>query len=205
MARIQAALLATAVLAIPAALPAITSASASQQAAKGVQLWTLSFMPGELKSYVHPATGNAYWYFTYVVVNNTGSEKMWAPTIELFDGKGNLMPTGREVPSDVHRAIKQSFKDGAVEDQFEVLGKLPIGPENGKEGLCVWKAAKLDSTDLAIFVRGLSNETKRVQETPDAQPSTLRRTMRLDYKVGADERATGSDVIPQTGSEWIFR
>lgn len=190
----------TAAALAPSMAPAPQGATGS-----GAQVWTLDFMPGDLKVYIDPTSGNAYWYFTYVVVNRTGRERMWAPTIELFDGKGNLMQTGREVPGEIHEAIKNSFKDGGVQDQFEVLGKLPIGTENGREGLCVWRAGKLDSTDLTIFVRGLSNDFKKEQPTPDAAPVTVRRSLRLDYKVGSDERATGGRAASQTGREWVYR
>lgn len=185
---------------VPAVLLAVSSTSAVVD-----KSWTMDFRPGDLKVFIEPTTGDPYWYFTYVVVNNTGNERMWAPSIELFDGAGKLMPTGRDVPGTIHDAIQATFTDGAVDDQFEVLGKLPIGEENGKEGLCVWKASNLDSTDLTIFVKGISSELKRSEEVAGQPPVMLRRSMRLDFKVRADERMMGHRKADQTALTWVFR
>ncbi|MDA0802516.1 MAG: hypothetical protein O2819_01995 [Planctomycetota bacterium] len=175
------------------------------QSSQGIQVWTMDFKPGELRVFIDVATGDAYWYLTYVVENHTGRERMWAPTVDLFDGKGKILPSGREIPIEIHDAIKAKFKDGGVQDQFEVLGTIAIGRENGKEGLCIWKAAELDSTDLTVFVRGLSNDFKKERVSQDEEPVTLRRTLRLDYKVGSDERAGGGITARATDSEWVYR
>ena len=65
----------------------------------GPQIWTLDIKPGPLRLHVDPIDGKHYHYFTYQVVNSTKADRMFAPTIELFTDKGEILKSGDGVPS----------------------------------------------------------------------------------------------------------
>lgn len=163
--------------------PLTSSASQASAATAAVpgEAWTLTFKPGPLRLYVDPVDGRTYRYFTYRVTNSTGQDHMFAPRIELFTDKGEILRSGRGVPSEVTRRLRGLLKDPLLEDENQILGDLKQGKENAKDGLVIWAASDLDSNDLTIFVTGLSNDTTQVAHPLTGEDVTLRKTLRLDY------------------------
>ena len=51
----------------------------------------LTFRPGPLRM-TQAVDGYWYWYFTYEVVNRTGRDTMWAPSLVLYTDRGEIMP-----------------------------------------------------------------------------------------------------------------
>ena len=162
------------------------SAAPAPGASTWAEAWTLNFKPGPLRLYVDPITGQTYRYFTYRVINSTGKDHMFAPRIELFTDKGEILRSGRGVPSEVTRRLRGVLNDPLLEDENQILGDLKQGKENAKDGLVIWAASDLDSNDLTIFVTGLSNDIVRVPHPLTGEDVTLRKTLRLDYHVAGN-------------------
>ena len=59
--------------------------------------WELTFESGDLRLYVDEGTGQAYWYFTYKVINRTGKDQIRAPTFTLFTDVGEIIGSKRTV------------------------------------------------------------------------------------------------------------
>ena len=95
-----------AALAVLAVLLAISGALAYPKPAAVAPRWELEFEPGDLRLYVDPNEGGTYWYFTYMVTNRTGREQVWAPSFVLFTDVGEILPSGRGVPSRVAADIR---------------------------------------------------------------------------------------------------
>jgi hypothetical protein len=129
--------------------------------------WELEFTPGPLRIYLDSKDGKAFWYFTYTVANRTTRDRMWAPRMELFTDDGKIMSSGRDVPTRVKLDIKKFLGDPLLEDQNRIIGELLVGRENARNGLAVWPVKDLDTTDITLFVGGLSSDFEMVKNPKD--------------------------------------
>jgi hypothetical protein len=182
----------------------------------------LDFTASELRLFKDPESGEHFWFFTYEVVNNTGSDQRFAPRIELLSDEGHVVRQGDGVPGRVTKEIKAFLKNPLLEDQFEILGEVLQGKEHARTGLVVFRAPDLDDadaktkprvnakqdldhTELSVFVQGLSRETEKKVDAKTGATVTLRKTMRLDYQIPGNPSTSGTVVYPIHASEWIFR
>ena len=60
--------------------------------------WQFEFTPGPLRLYIDRDSQDAFWYFTYQVVNRTGRDRIWAPEFTLFTDDGAIVRSGEDVP-----------------------------------------------------------------------------------------------------------
>jgi len=148
--------------------------------------WEFDFLPGELRHFVDPVDGKAYWYLTYRVVNRTGSERMWAPTFQLYGDRGQLLSSGREVPARVTKALIDKAGTPFTQDQYQILGELRVGEENAKDGLVVFPSPDPEITELTLFVGGISSRINRDPDPVSGEPRTRRRHLRLDYLMAGE-------------------
>jgi hypothetical protein len=58
--------------------------------------WQLDFEPGQLRLYTDPIDGEHYWFFTYVITNNTGRDQLWAPFLRALHRSGRHPHRRRE-------------------------------------------------------------------------------------------------------------
>lgn len=156
--------------------------------------WELDFRPGPLRLFTD-TNGDAYWYFTYKVVNRTGKERMWAPRFEFFSDKGEIKASGRSVPTEVTRSILGLLKNPLLEDQNQIIGELRIGEENAKDGVVIWPAKDLGVTEFTVFVTGASGKIRKVPDPRNGNPLVERWTLRFNYLVPGDPVARGSTPV----------
>lgn len=169
------------------------------------QRWELEFEPGPLRLYVDPDLGESYWYFTYVVTNRTGREQVWAPTFTLYTDAGEILASGRGVPSAVNRALIELLGNELLETQNEIIGEIFYGREFAKEGLVVWPAQHLEVNEMSLFVAGTSGETATVVHPVTRATLVLRKTLERDYLVPGDAPGRGSEPVPLVAEQWIMR
>lgn len=167
--------------------------------------WELEFDSGPLRLYHDSASNKYFWYFTYTVINRTGADQLWAPKFTLFTDTGEIMDSGRGVPTSVVEDLMGLLGNELLEDQNEAIGDLLQGKENAKEGLVVWPADKLDVTEMSMFVAGISGETARVKNPVSGQEIILRKTLQRDYIVRGDAAARGSEPIEMSEERWVLR
>lgn len=166
----------------------------------------LDFKPTELRLFRDAESGRHYWYFTYEVVNKTGQDQRFAPRIELLTDEGRIVRQGDGVPGRVQKEIKAYLKNPLLEDQFEILGTVLQGEEHARTGLVVFTADELDPTELAVFVQGLSRETRKTENPKTGEQVTLRRNTRIDYLVAGDPQPKGTVHYPIVSvDDSIFR
>jgi len=189
-------------LASQATAPAIAAAPTAAS-----QAWTIDFKPGPLMLYYDPETARTYRYFTYRVTNRTGGDRMFAPRIELFTDKGEILQSGKGVSSEVTKRLRILLNDPLLEDENQILGDLLQGKEHAKDGLVIWRGSDMASNDLTIFVTGLSNDTIRVPHPVEDEEVLLRKTLRLDYQIpgNAEDRPTekANPVAPKSSDRAI--
>ncbi|MCP3905336.1 MAG: hypothetical protein GY715_17045 [Planctomycetes bacterium] len=167
--------------------------------------WELDFKPGPLRLYVDPIDGAAYWYFTYQILNRTGSDQVWAPTLVLFTDAGEILASGREVRPRIEESIRELLGNPLMETQNEIIGDLLQGREHARDGLVVWPAEETAVNEMSVFIGGLSGETARVRNPSTGEEIILRKTLQRDYLVRGDALARGSKPVELRGQRWVLR
>ena len=157
--------------------------------------WEIDFKPGAMRLYVDPTDGRYYWYFTYTVTNMGERDLVFAPRIELFLDSGEILRSGRGVPSRVFGQIRQLLGNALLEDQNRIIGDLRVGRENARTGIAVWPAEDQDVTELTLFFGGLSSEQKLVPHPETGKSVRLYRTLRREYVVPGDPVTRGSTPL----------
>jgi hypothetical protein len=158
--------------------------------------WELEFKPGPLRLYVDPVSGNSYWYFTYTVANYTDRDRMFAPKLELFTDEGEIIRSGRNVPSRINKQLRDYLANPLLEDQNRIIGELLVGRENARTGLAVWPINDLNVTQLTLFVAGLSSDAMVIVHPLTKKPVRLQRTLRREYLVPGNPSDRGSAPLP---------
>ena len=167
--------------------------------------WELTFESGDLRLYVDNESGQSYWYFTYKVINRTGKDQIWAPTFTLFTDVGEIMKSGREVPTRITADLLELLGNEFLQSQTAIIGEVRQGAEHAKEGLVVWPAQDTTVNELSLFVSGISGETARVANPLNGEQIILRKTLHREYLIRGSALARGSMPIELDREEWILR
>ncbi len=188
-----------------AVLLSSSSAVAYPRPAAVAPRWELEFEPGALRLYVDPDEGGAYWYFAYMVTNRTGRDQVWAPTFVLFTDVGEILASGRGVPSRVAADIKTLLGNEFLEHQNEIIGEIFHGRDHAKEGLVVWPARHLEVNELSLFIAGASGETANVVNPITGERVLLRKTLQRDYLIPGEAIARGGKPVELRAQRWVMR
>jgi hypothetical protein len=190
-----------------AVLLAISSVLAYPRPNSVATRWELEFKPGDLRLYMDPGEGEveAYWYFTYMVTNRTGRDQVWAPTFVLFTDEGEILPSGRGVPSRVAADIQELLANKFLEHQNEIIGEIYHGRDHAKEGLVVWPARTLDINEMSLFIGGVSGESVEIENPVTGRKVVLRKTLQRDYLIPGDAAARGSKPVEMKSQQWVMR
>lgn len=166
--------------------------------------WELDFRPGELRHFVDPVDGKAYWYFTYKVANRTGAERMWAPKFEFYGDRGQLLDGGKSVPTRVTKALLDKAGTEFTQDQYQILGPILVGEENAKDGLVVFPSLDPEITEITVFVGGVSSKIRREPDPVSGETRTQRRVLRLEFHVpGEAAKRPASPANPASSDERV--
>ena len=169
----------------------------------------VDFTPGAVRMFTTPS-GEHYWYMVYDVVNATGQDRTWAPSMTLFTDRGEVTTDGDGVPRTVHRAIMEHIGDPLLESKVAIIGTLRQGIGHARRGMAIWPATRSDVNELRIFVEGISPETAVVEHPITGEPMTLRKNLYLHYLIPGEAAVRGDDPVPvhpdYAGEEhWVLR
>ena len=167
--------------------------------------WELDFDPGPLRLYLDRQSGQRYWYFTYVVENDSGADRIWAPSFTLFSDDGEIIESGRDVPANVTESLITLLGNDLLEQQNEAIGDLFEGPEHAIDGIVIWPADNLKVNEISLFIAGVSGETARVMHPITGESLVLRKTLQRDYLIPGNAVALGSDPVELASERWILR
>ncbi|MCP4835965.1 MAG: hypothetical protein GY895_14520 [Phycisphaera sp.] len=193
--RISSAALAVLLFITTIAVNAVPAPAASAPSAVAGPDWEIDFTPGPLRLYVDPTDGRYYWYFIYTVTNLGERDLVFAPRIELFLDSGEILRSGRGVPTRVVGQIQKLLGDKLLEDQNRIIGDLRVGRENARTGIAMWPAEDQDVTELTLFFGGLSSDQKLVPHPETGKSVRLYRTLRREYVVPGDPVTRGSTPL----------
>lgn len=174
--------------------------------------WQLEITPGPLRMAsveLKDHSVHRYFYLTYKVTNLTNSDVLFAPSFEMATDDGEVLRSGRDVPSEASKKIMSDLGNSELADQISIVGTLLQGEENAKEGIVIWPANDLMLNEISIFGSGFSGETKTIQiQDKDAKSHdvTLRKTLSLRYSVVGDiaNMSSGEEMQPAE-NRWIMR
>lgn len=176
--------------------------------------WQMDVEPGPLRLATFEVEGDlrAFYYLTYMVTNNSGDERYFAPIWELATDDGEVRRAGQRVPLEVTESLLSRLADPLLEDQISIIGNLRQGPEHAREGLVIWPAENLKVDQIRIYGTGFSGETKRVP-LPTGETDAdgrqveivLRKTLMLTYETPGQLTGQGNRPLRRSGDRWIMR
>lgn len=153
----------------------------------------------------------AFWYVTYTATNNTGTEQMFFPVIEIVDKSGNVTLANKGVATRVFERIQERERARPIIFPLQIAGTILQGEDQAKFGVAVWEETDARPGTFQIYFAGLSGEVQPLvgsdgKPTVDAEGKTitLRKTMQLEYTVRGDELYAGDPVVAGA-SGWVMR
>ena len=164
-------------------------------------------LPGETKR-------RNYWYLLYTVTNNTGQEVNFYPQFEIFTDTFKIHRSEKRVSRQVFDMIKGQYSSTLpfLESQDQVTGVLLQGEDNARDSVAIFEDFDPNSTQVKIFVSGLSNEIVKVKHPTRVDPKTasneevlLRKTLTLKYKVSGDRLKPDERVMLYRDRKWYMR
>lgn len=174
--------------------------------------WQLAIEPGSLRVASVEVAGKgrqAYFYFTYKVTNGSGNDLLFAPSFDLGVDAGSVRRSGRDVPADVTKTILADLESKDLQDQIGIVGMLPQGEENAKEGVVIWPVNETHLAEISIYAAGFSGEMRTVSskdpKTGKTSTTTVRKTLMLRFQGPGDLQNVGSNPLPLVEQRWIMR
>lgn len=123
-----------------------------------------------------------YWYITYKVVNDTGSDQLFIPEFTIATDGGQIISAGRNVPASVFPEIKRRLNNPLLDSPIDVVGKLLQGEDYAKESVAIWPAFENDVDQYDVFVAGLSGENDTYVNPITGENVLVRRTLMITYQ-----------------------
>jgi hypothetical protein len=168
--------------------------------------WELNLKHGPIERLIMTIDGKqqTFWFMRYSVINNTGKDVLFTPSVELMTDTGQVQEAFKDVPSDVFKKIKEMYKNPLLESPTNVVGKLLQGEDNAKDGVLIFANLDTDARNFQIFFSGLSGETAEVKNPITGKPVILQKSLVLEY--GVPGQAIGIDPVPvYKGSHWVMK
>ena len=168
--------------------------------------WELNLKHGPIERLFFTVDGKkkTFWYMRYTVINNTGKDILFTPSVELMTDTGQVQEAFKDVPKEVFQEIKKLYNNKLMESPNNIVGKLLQGEDNAKDGVVVFGDIDPDARDFQIFMSGLSGETAEVKNPVTGKVTVLQKTLVLDYNIPG--QAINIDPQPQyKGSHWVMK
>lgn len=155
-----------------------------------------------------------YWYLLYTVTNNTGQEVNFYPQFEIFTDTFKIHRSEKHVSRQVFDMIKRQYGRTLpfMESQDQVTGVLLQGEDNARDSVAIFEDLDPNSTQVKMFVSGLSNEIIKVKhptrvdaKTASNEEVLLRKTLTLEYKVSGDRLKPEERVMLYRDRKWYMR
>ncbi|CAG0970151.1 hypothetical protein PHYC_01200 [Phycisphaerales bacterium] len=173
--------------------------------------WQLAVETGPLRVASIQIPGEitrAYYFLTYKVTNTTDQDLLFTPSFELGTDEGEVLRSGRGVPTQVTRDILERLNSPFIQDQTSIVGVLPQGEANAKEGVVIWPINDLHVNEVTIYGAGFSGETRAVEyknAKGENEKALLRKTLMLRYQTPGEIRDMAGRSIELADKQWIMR
>ncbi len=169
--------------------------------------WTLNmqFRPMRMISVTDPGGKPAlYWYVLYTVTNDTDQESVrFNPDFKLLTDTNKIY---RDVlDMNAFEAIKRRHKGMMIESPIQIAGPLQRGPGFAKDGVAIFKEIDRKTDAFKVFVSGLSDDSKAVNNPVTGKKTNLYKTLERSYRQPGDRIRVNRDRIFFTGQRYIYR
>ncbi len=175
-------------------------------------IWTLdefSFLPPRLINVDIPGRGRKLvWYMVYRVVNRSDQPRRFVPLFTLKTDTGRVY---RDVVIPKARWVIQATEDPLtpLRDSVTISGILPPSKEEGVEhaayGVAMWLDVDPKTDAFSIYVRGLSNGFKVIEDPASGKRIVLRKELELKFARPGDEFNPTSKEIRFIEAQWVYR
>lgn len=173
--------------------------------------WQLAVEAGALRVASVEVQGEgtkAFYFMTYKVTNTTDQDLLFTPSFELGTDEGEVLRSGRNVPTQVTKDIMDRLDSPFIQDQTSIVGVLPQGEANAKEGVVIWPVNDLHVNEVTIYGAGFSGETRAVEyknAKGETEKALLRKTLMLRYQTPGEIRDMAGRSLELTEKQWIMR
>jgi len=162
-----------------------------------------------------------YWYVLYQIQNRTGADQIFAPDFVLYTDTGEVVRSGKGVPTTVFAAIQKRHNNPLLQNATGMTGRILQGADNAKDGVAIWRDFDPAARAFDVFVGGLSDERAVVKlpspvmvEQRDAQGEvrsvardevTLAKTLKLSYSLPGEASARAAIKPKLIKKTWVMR
>lgn len=147
------------------------------------------------------------WYLLYRVTNRTGEPRMFVPEFTLVSNTGKAY-TDKVIPVAQRAIVAREAPLLPMANSATIGPIIPVSPEEGLDrstyGVAMWQDVDPTTDKFSVFVTGLSNGYKVIQEEP-GRIRVERKTLELKYWRPGDEFFEHEKEIRFEESEWIYR
>ena len=200
-----------------AATPKVALAKKYPEPSVYPKSWELRFRHAEPKRIVVAdvpghRTPVAYWYLTYTIVNDTGSEQTFLPDFELVTEDGKAHRSDMAIPQEVFQAVKKREGNNLLEPATKITGIIHQGEDQARDGVAIWEEPAPRMGSFSIYVGGLCGEhvimkddDGKQMKDPDGSPIILRKTLELNYVIFGDDVRPDRDEVHTRPERWVMR
>jgi hypothetical protein len=203
------------ILTILALTTCVCLAAPEPRVVPGPDEWTLDITYEQPEQIVMRVAGEPkrFWYMIVAITNNTGKDVDFYPKCELVTDTLAVIPSGKNVASDVFKKIKKRYqgKYPLLELLEEAGHKILEGKDNTKDIAIIWPDFDTDAKNIKLYIAGLSNETAVVDHPTEkdkdgkAVKVYLRKTLELSYDIGGDPALRSNAKLVAGGQQWVMR
>jgi len=162
----------------------------------------------------------AYFYMTFKVTNNTATDLLFAPAVELATDDMVVLRSGLDVPAAATAELIARMQNPLLEDQIGVVGTLLRGEENAKEFLVAWPMPADFQSEAAVYGAGFSGETATIEVPSPAslmasssapvvpgkmEKRVLRKSLMLRYRLPGELKPSAGLELRPFETSWIMR
>ena len=167
-------------------------------------------LPGEQKE-------TTFWYVLYEVMNATGRDRQFYPSIRLVTDTLQVVEAGADIHPGVYDLIAERHKQ---EFPFfahpgKVMGLTLQGRENARSSAAVFRDFDFEASSFTIYASGFAGDVERVinptfdvsekESNKNQRFFTLRRTLAIRYDLPGDAETRGDARPVRRTREWVMR
>jgi len=146
-----------------------------------------------------------YWYMPYKVVNVTGEERLFIPSITIATEEGDIITAGKGVPAIVFVKIKAELGNTLLQSPAQVVGKFLTGEDFAKESVAIWPAFGHDISRMSIFIGGISGETHEEHDPVSGDKVLMNKTLMINFEFPGKPASPQQQAVMSRGDQWIVR
>ncbi len=154
-----------------------------------------------------------FWYLIITATNKAAQSAPFYPKCELMTDTFQVLAAYKDTTGVVFKAIKKRHQKRYpfLESMEQADNKILQGSDNTKDFAIIWPDFDAKAKKVSLFIAGLSNETVAIKhptkKTTDGSAAKvyLRKTLKLDYAIGGDEKLRAEQTLKFKTKSWVMR